>query len=62
LNVGEDKGLAGFEPAPVIVLAGGISGGDAVGLEVVKRGQIVQGEILRLSKQTSAEKDGQCDA
>ena len=59
LNIGEDEGLAGFEPAPIVVLPGGISRSDPVGLEVVQGGQIVQGEILGLGKQTGAEKDGQ---
>jgi hypothetical protein len=62
VNLGEDEGLAGFEPAPIVVSSGGISRSDSVGLEVVEGGQIVQREILGLGEQTGTKKDSQRDS
>ena len=62
VNLGEDEGLAGLEPAPIVVSSGGISRSDSVRLEVVEGGQIFQGEILGLGKQTGAKKDSQRDS
>jgi len=56
VNIGQDEGLAWFEPAPIIVAPGRISRSDPVGLELVEGGQVVQSEILGLARPSGAEK------
>ena len=56
MNIGQNQGLARLERAPIGIAAGGIGRRDPMGLEIVEGGKIVEGEILGLSNETSAEK------
>lgn len=61
-NVSQHEGLAGLEHAPIVILPGGVSGGNPVRLEVVQGGQAVQGEVLALDRQPGGKKSCQEDA
>ncbi len=54
-NLGQDESVARLKPAPIVVLPGGVGGGNTMKLEAMECGQAVQSDILGLGKQTGAQ-------